>query len=330
MRLRTRFSCLLFTLLAAGLEWTTPSFAQTPPEMARYVWSAQWITSSDSPQRDQAVLHFRKSIDLAQKPEHFVVQESADNQFILYVNEQWVGAGPAKSDLGHWRYETYDIGRLLRPGKNVLAAVVWNFGVLTPLAQISDRTGFVLHGASEAERVGDTNESWEVEEEKGIEVLPTPPAVARKYYVSEPAERITGNLFNWSWKNGIEGNWKKPKILEAASVLGGSLQNDNWQLVPDPLPAMQMELSPAGRVIRSMGIDPPNGFPDKAFSVPAHSKVEVLIDNSHLTTAYPELTVSDGRDATIRLTYAEALFDDKGPKGNRNEIAGKHIEGIFD
>ena len=30
------------------------------------------------------------------------------------------------------------------------------------------------------------------------------------------------------------------------------------------------------------------------------------------------------------LTYAEALFNDKGEKGNRNDIAGKHIEGIFD
>ena len=304
--------------------------AQTAPEIAQYLWSARWITSPDSPQRDLAVLHFRKSIELAQKPEHFIVQVSADNQFIFYVNEQWVGAGPAKNDLGHWRYETYDIAPMLRPGKNVLAAAVWNFGVLTPLAQISDRTGFVLHGVGDAERLADTNDTWEVEEEKGIGLLPTPPTVARKYYVSEPAERIDGNLFNWDWKNGTGGRWKKAKALEGASILGGSMQNDNWQLVPDPLPAMQMELSPAGHVVRSTGIDPPNSFPDGAFSVPSHSKVEVLIDNSHLTTAYPELTISGGRDAKIRLVYAEALFDDKGVKGNRNEIMGKHIEGIFD
>ena len=304
--------------------------AQTAPEIAQYLWRARWITSPDSPQRDLTVLHFRKSIDLSQKPEHFIVQVSADNQFIFYVNEQWIGAGPAKSDLGHWRYETYDIAPMLRPGNNVLAAVVWNFGVLTPLAQISDRTGFVLHGVGDAERPADTNDSWEVEEEKGIGLLPTPPTVARKYYVSEPAERIVGSLFNWDWKNGTGGHWKKAKTLEGASILGGSMQNDNWQLVPDPLPAMQMELAPAGHVVRSTGIDSPNEFPEKAFSVPPNSKVEVLIDNAHLTTAYPELTVSGGRDAKIRLIYAEALFDDKGLKGNRNEIAGKHIEGIFD
>jgi alpha-L-rhamnosidase len=317
------FALCLFLFSEAGP-------AQTAPEIARYQWSARWITSPDSAQRDVAVLHFRKSIDLAQKPEHFVVHVSADNQFIFYVNEQWVGAGPSKSDLGHWRYETYDIGSMLHTGHNVLAAVVWNFGVLTPLAQISDRTGFVLHGDTDAERIADTNDGWEVEEEKGIELLPTPPTVARKYYVSEPAERITGNLLDWNWKIGGGGNWKQVKVLEPASIRGGSMQNDNWQLVPDPLPAMEMTLTPAGHVIRATGIDPPSGFPDKGFTVPAHSKIEVLIDNSHLTTAYPELTVSGGQDSTVRLTYAEALFDDKGIKGNRNEITGKHIEGIID
>ena len=108
------------------------------------------------------------------------------------------------------------------------------------------------------------------------------------------------------------------------------MQNDNWQLVPDPLPPMEMTLAPAGHVIRATGISPPTNFPDQGFEVPPHSNVEVLIDNSHLTTAYPELTVSGGHDSTIRLIYAEALFDDKGAKGNRNEIIGKHIEGIFD
>ena len=49
-----------------------------------------------------------------------------------------------------------------------------------------------------------------------------------------------------------------------------------------------------------------------------------------MTTAYPELTVSGGAKSTIRLTYAEALVDSGGEKGNRNDITGKHIVGIFD
>src|SRR5581483_1597945 len=104
----------------------------------------------------------------------------------------------------------------------------------------------------------------------------------------------------------------------------------NWQLMPDPLPAMQMELTPVGRGVRVTGIEAAKNFPGSPVEIPAHSKVSLLVDGSHLTTAYPELTVTGGAQSTIRLTYAEALFDSAGQKGNRNEIADKHIVGIYD
>ncbi len=327
-----RLALLLVSVVIASFSAHVAG-AQLPSDFSKQPWTAQWITCPDSPQRDVVVLHFRKVLQLAKTPDHFVVHVSADNQFIFYVNQQRVGSGPSRSDLGHWRYETYDIAPMLRSGQNVLAAVVWNFGVLTPLAQISDRTGFVLQGDGDAERVADTGSIWEVEEEKGIQVLPKPATLQRTYYVAEPAESINGAALNWDWNtadSSAVGHWKNAEVIGTATLFGAVVQNDNWQLVPDPLPPMEMTLSPAGHVVRATGIDRPAGFPEDAFTVPAHSKATILIDNSHLTTAYPELTVSDGRGATVRLIYAEALFDDQENKGNRNEIGGKHIEGIFD
>jgi len=93
---------------------------------------------------------------------------------------------------------------------------------------------------------------------------------------------------------------------------------------------MEMKLVPSGAMVRASGIAKPSGFPDGGFTVPAHTKASILLDHSHLTTAYPALTVSEGRGSTIRVTYAEALVDDKGQKGNRNQIEGKHIEGLVD
>ncbi len=87
---------------------------------------------------------------------------SADNRFVLYVNGQRAGNGPARSDLAHWHYETFDVGPLLKPGENVFAAVVWNFGGRSALAQISDRTAFLLGGASEAENAVNTGTEWDV------------------------------------------------------------------------------------------------------------------------------------------------------------------------
>jgi len=264
--------------------------AQTSSETSKQMWTAQWITSPHGPQRDVSVLHFRKVVEILQVPEHFRVHVSADNQFVLYVNQQRVGIGPAHSDLNHWKYETYDLAPFLHGGRNVLAATVWNFGVLTPLLQISDRIGFVLHGESEAGRVADTGPSWEVEEEKGFQLLPTPESVARQYYVAEPAERIDGTLFDWDWNTANSaGNWQRAAAIGTAALSGAAVQENNWQLMPDPLPAMQMELKPAGKVVRSSGVESLGGFPDKSLSVPAHSRASVLLDSTHLTTAYPEL-----------------------------------------
>jgi alpha-L-rhamnosidase len=305
--------------------------AQLPPEALRGLWKAQWITSPSAPLRDSVVLRFRKLFEIPQAPEHFVVHVSADAQFILCVNQQEIGRGPARGDLAHWKYETYDLAKFLRPGKNEISATVWNFGVV-PVAQITDRTGFVLGGDTPSEAIVNTDNSWEVEEEKGIQTLPTPTGLQRSYYVAEPAERINGSVFDWSWNNASssEGKWEKPLLIGYASLRGAVLQNNNWQLVPDPLPPMQMERTPVGRVVHATGIQSHSDFPTSTLEIPAHSKVSLLLDQSHLITAYPELIATGGAGSTIRLTYAEALFDRNGEKGNRNEIADKHIVGIFD
>src|SRR5258708_39638354 len=136
------------TLYLRGLVTLTlslfPSAIAQPAAPAPKPWTAQWITAPGAPQRDEAVLHFRKVIDVSAPPEHFVVHVSADNQFIVYADQQRVGNGPSRSDLHHWRYETYDIAPMLHAGCNVLAAIVWNFGSLSDLAQFRDLFGLLM------------------------------------------------------------------------------------------------------------------------------------------------------------------------------------------
>jgi len=303
--------------------------AQSVASAATKPWTAQWITAADVPQRDEAVLHFRKVIDLAQAPTHFIVDVSADNQFILYVNQQRVGSGPSRSDLHHWRYETYDIGPMLRAGSNVLAATVWNFGTHSAYAQISDRTGLLLHGTTDAERIADTDATWDVEAEKGIAAFK--PDI-RGYYAAEPGERLDGSLYDWNWQDTSQSsaNWRRAVTLSRGALREETNAPNNWQLVADPLPAMEMNQLAGGRMVRAAGIDTPKGFPESQFTVPPHTKASVLLDNGELTTAYPSLSVAGGLGAKVRMTYAEALLDERGEKGNRNEPEGKHIAGDTD
>jgi len=317
----------LFIALALAIFFSIFLATQSSPQAAGEQWRTSWITAPGAPQRDEAVLHFHKVLQLEQKPEKFLVHVSADNQFVLYVNQQRAGSGPARSDLAHWKYETLDLAPFLHAGANVLAATVWNFGTNTAIAQISDRTGFILHGAGAAEQAVNTDESWEAEIDHGIVTMrPKVPG----YYAAEPGERLDAARFDWDWNGSPSVPWKKAVVLSRGALRGESDGPNNWQLVEDALPAMEMKLVPAGQVVRSEGVGTPAGFPEKPFTVPANTKATVLIDNAHLTTGYPELMVGGGKGSSIRLTYTEALVDDQGNKGNRNEIQGKHIVGMFD
>ena len=96
-----------------------------------------------------------------------MVHVSADNRFILFVNGHRVGEGPARSDLHHWNYETFDLAPFLAAGQNVIAATVWEFGIYAPLAQFTDRLAFLMEGDSKAESLVNTDKSWDVEQESG-------------------------------------------------------------------------------------------------------------------------------------------------------------------
>src|ERR1017187_5946948 len=101
MKLKTVFLISALTFLWSASE----SQAQAVPG-GNEPWTAQWITAAGAPARDEAVLHFRKIIQVANPPDHFLVDVSADNHFLFEVNQRRVGAGPSRSDLAHWKYET--------------------------------------------------------------------------------------------------------------------------------------------------------------------------------------------------------------------------------
>ena len=146
------------------------SQAQTPraADPPTRDWQAAWVTHPIAPLREPLVLHLRKTLMLAAVPSNYIVRVSADNRFVLYVNGQRVGDGPARGDLVHWRYERFDLAPLLKPGENLISATVWNWGVYAPIAQFSDRTAFLLESEATGDEgistgVGNAGKGWQVE-----------------------------------------------------------------------------------------------------------------------------------------------------------------------
>jgi len=321
---------------AAALE--TKAEAEAAPRMH---WSAQWISHPTAPLKEPITLHFKKQLELAAAPGHFVVHVSADNRFVLYVNGQRVGDGPARGDLAHWRYETFDLAPLLKVGNNTIAATVWNFGVYAPVAQMTDRTAFLLEGDTKAEEAVNTKDTWMVEEEPGQVAFPEKSKGFYTYFASGPGETLRAGDYDWNWMaEGTTGSrWVHartalrenpfPYPYNGVGASYGTQADVPWALVPDTLPHMAFTSEDAGHVVRTDGVEA-NGFPKQAVTVPAKQHVHVLLDRSELTTAYPLLKFSGGGGAHIVLTYSEALYDEKQHKGNRNEVGTRQALGILD
>jgi alpha-L-rhamnosidase len=327
--------CLIFALTASCVTGCAvlASEAQSIPLNPALVaarWSASWIASPTAPGGDPGVFYFRREMTLSSVPAHFWVHVSADNRFLLHINGKYAAEGPARGDLFHWRFETVDLAPLLQPGYNVLAATVWNFGEVAPVAQMSYRTGFLLQGDSQAEAAVNTGKDWQVRRETGRAALGH--EGVHGYYAAGPAERIDGRLLDWSWDQpGADSvGWEAARLLGPAASREAQDAPSHWELVEDSLPPMEHRLVDAGVPVRVEGMASLPTFPAAPLEIPANSHIVLLLDHRTLQTAYPELTVTGGRDAEVHLIYSEALYDAQGNKGNRNEIPGRHIEGISD
>src|SRR5437879_9012659 len=69
---------------ASSILVESGAFGQSERDATEKQWHAQWITAPGVAERDRVVLLFRKVVELAQPETHFVVNVSADNQFIFY------------------------------------------------------------------------------------------------------------------------------------------------------------------------------------------------------------------------------------------------------
>ena len=293
------------------------------------------------------VFHARRTFELATKPARFVVHVSADNRYRLYVNGDdvaylyaRVSSGPQRSDVAHWRYETIDLAPYLRRGRNVIASLVWNWGAAHPVAQFSYRTGFLMQGETQVEAaLVNTGPGWKVLRDSAYAPIVITTASMGNYYAAAPGDSIDGSRYPWGWEraNYVDAAWSDAVVVGRlelhASAPGGYGEVAGWQLEPRSIPAMEERPELLKRVRRATGtrIDDEQAFLHGTYQwIPARTTATILFDQSVTTNAYPVLMTNGGAGSTVRLTYAEALVDAKGQKGNRNDIEGRTLHGVRD
>lgn len=269
---------------------------------------------------------FRRPFQLPGKRARLEVHVSADSRYLLYCNGALVGRGPARGDVHHQFFDTYDLSSALRTGPNVLAAVVFDFSKVahrpaalgSPCAIMTHAGGFVLEGEVETaaglvERLDTGLLGWRVQ-------------VDRSYRFQNDGTRFEGyhGYFEHRVSRELPEGWTQPEFDErdwpAATTLYLAERRENrrdptspYGLVPRLIPPL--EESTGDRFIevfaRGGGAAAPGWrelvLEDRPLVVSPQTTVHVVLDTGRLTTAYPELRTSGGAGARVRFTYAEAL-----------------------
>ncbi|MDE3184392.1 MAG: alpha-L-rhamnosidase N-terminal domain-containing protein [Bacteroidota bacterium] len=329
-----RKTSLLFLLVAGQLSVNAQDLPINP-KLLKGDWNAHWITCPGVPAKAYGVYHFRKTFGLREQPSRFIIHVSADNRYVLFVNGKEVGRGPARSSLYNWNFGTYDISSFLKAGRNVIAALVWNMGEYAPVAQISAQTGFLLQADKNAEEVANSDNSWKVLHDTAYAPCATNMgAELHTYMVVGPGDEVHANAYPWNWEEPgyNDSAWQNAEVVNTPVVTAGYGSDNIWTLAPGSIPQMEEKMQRMAVVRSKQGNNENSDFlkGGNSLTVAAHSKISILIDQSFETIGYPVLKVSGGNGSKIKLTYAEALFDSKGQKGNRNVVEGKTMKGLYD
>ncbi|MFC2089864.1 alpha-L-rhamnosidase C-terminal domain-containing protein [Bacteroidota bacterium] len=325
---------LLLQMLPSSGQYADHTLPQFPED-----WNSNWISHPEVDKAAFGLIHFRNTIELESVPEAFIIHVSGDNRYRLHVNGIEVSYGPQLADMRHWRYETIDIAPYLNEGKNVIAAEVMNWGVDRSYGIISFKTAFLLQGHSKDEELLNTgyNSKWKVYKNEAVFEKPVywlkGKDIIGGFYAANPTDSIVASDYPWGWKqlSYDDSQWVDPEVVFSQPKTNAGAGH-GWILQPRTTPIQKNSVERFTRIGRSNQetIKTDFKFGDRSLELPANTTTSVLVDQGYVTLGYPKLLLSGGKDAYIKITYSEALYDENRHKGNRNEIEGKEIKGISD
>ncbi len=286
--------------------------------------------SPASDKKDPQVCNFRNTFNLKQVPESLVINITAENRYILYVNGKYVCRGSESGDFCNWFYDTIDIAEYLKVGKNVIAVTVVNFEDFSPAAFFSGNgcSLWVQPNSQEYAFLNSNSKNWKYQVDKSV--------VFRTgiFYAGGSEFVNVKNAMSQNWKNVDFNDSSWNKAFESLRV-----RNPNWYgyslyvLKPRSIPMLEekpIRLASVRKVngvkgVSAKDVDFINGKP---FEIPANTSCKIVLDMGHLTNAYVDFSVEGGANANMKTIYCESftspkLGGNKFGKGNRNEIEGK-------
>ena len=226
------------------------------PAFSSAQWAANWITHPDVDGPQYNVLLFRHAVELPTVPDSFPLAISADNQFRLYVNDSLVAFGPQLGAVDYYHYDPVDVAPYLKPGRNLFAIQVVNFGHLRMFGMQSVHTGLLVQGYGPAEALTtDSDHGWRVWRDEAYrpnEVYwrnGTRNTIIGGLYANNPGDDFTARHHPWGWRSEVfnDGDWPAATFLEAGHLVKNG-SGFLWRLQPRATPPQQLRRVPIGQV----------------------------------------------------------------------------------
>ena len=293
---------------------------------------APWVSYPTANQTAYGVYHFRKTFDLENVPEKLNIHVSADNRYNLFVNGNRVCYGPAKGDLQTYKYDIIDIAPFLKSGENLLAALVYNGGDDKPLAFLSVQTAFMLRSEEDKFSFLNTGTDWKVYKNQAYEVISYNEMLFKErwfygFYACGGGDDVDASKYPWGWETAgfDDSDWLQPEMLNFD-------KQPPWNLVPRNIPFMADHLIYPAKIRRTQGvsIEPQVWNGQSKLTIPANSSASIVVDFEVLTMGYPELTLNGGKNGSVQVKYAEALYEKVNLKAHRDSVEGKTMFGVWD
>jgi hypothetical protein len=311
--------------------------SETPfTQRASWIWSAEATHAAPAPDAatpsHYQVRLFRRTFEVADaKTARLEVHVSGDSRYLFFCNGELVGRGPAKGDVNHHFYESLDLTPRLRPGRNVLAALVLDMSRVAhrptqlgaPCSVMTYAGGFVLDGvvggageagAGAAAEDVSTDASWKVAVDTAHRFQNE--ATTFEGYQGYFEHRVSRLIpSGWTAVEFDDARWPAATVLYKAELLVNRRDPTSpYGLVPRMIPALEERAlgAPFKEVFLPGGRDAPADWSKlveggTALTVPPHTTVEVMVDVGELTTGFPQVATTGGAGSTVLLTYAEAL-----------------------
>lgn len=260
-------------------------------------WDASWIWVDDPGVAGlgdgRRTVAFRRVLTLDSVPDTVPARVFADSRYALHVNGTEVSRGPVRASATRRRFDLVDLAPHLRPGTNVVTALVCFHGAATPdwapgstLLSVLAAGGFVLE-SSVVRTDADWHARWLEGWERGAQI-----GISGRGREVVDLRTLPSD---WRTEAGDDG-WSPARVLAGAGI------GEPWGASPPTFPFGPTAAAPLPRAV-----------PRRIALVPDATEPEGMqvFHADEVVAGTVEMEVSGPEGSVVHLTFAERV-DERG------------------